>query len=562
MLLELKVSNFAIIDNINIEFEQGFNVISGETGSGKSILLKSLSLLMGRKSSSDIVGRQSDRASIEGLFDIHLRPDITQLLETHGIENPDDTLVVKRIISKTGRNKIYLNGSLESLNTLICIVSPLLELTGQVPLIEVTGQNDNKNLLSKSYHLDLVDLYSGIMNKRTAYEKLYTTWSGIKSKIQNVEQNQQSYEKELNFLEYQIQEIESLNFKPEEERTLETDYRRMKEADKIQNWSQAALSILSEDTGAILPQIDHLKNMGESLSDPQIQTICKSLDSIKLELEDISYELKKEWESNTWNPNEKEKLEQRISQLRKLQKKYRDTTISKAHENIQRDIKKLKNQEQELHRLKEELARLETSLAKEAESLHSIRKKRIQVFIDSINAELSELNMGGVLFGLKIQKHTQLSRTGCTEIEFTIQDSIKDQPKPLQKIASGGELSRILLAIKRTTGDGEVPRTYIFDEVDTGVSGPTAEMVGRKLKSIAKGGQVLCVTHLAQVACFADTHYCVSKVFDSDGSEVGIVKLKQKDRIKEIARLISGTKTKKTSIDHAKKLLDLSSESI
>lgn len=557
MLLELRVSNFAIIDNINIEFQKGFNVISGETGAGKSILLKSLSLLMGGKSPSDTVGSQSDRANIEGLFDISRRPDISKLLEEHDIENPDNTLVVKRVISKSGKNKIYLNGSLTSLNTLISVVSPLLELTGHAPLVEITGQHDNRNLLSKSYHLDLVDLYAGMMSKRSEYEKLYTTWVDIKNKIQNLEQNQLTREKELDFLEYQIQEIESLNLQPEEEKTLEADYLRMKDADKLQDWLNAALSVISENTSAVLPQVEHIKSMGENLSDPKIQKICKSLDAIKIELEDISYELRKECDASTWSPSEKEKLEQRISQLRKLQKKYRDTTISEAYEHIKADIEKLKGKESELVKLKKELSRLEGSLVKEAESLHTMRKKRVKVFIDSINAELSELNMGGVLFGLNVEKLGELTRSGCTEIEFTIQSSKKDKPKALQKIASGGELSRILLAIKRTVGDGDLPRTYIFDEVDTGVSGPTAEMVGRKLKSISKGGQVLCVTHLAQVACFADSHYCVSKVSDSDGLEMKILKLKQADRVKEIARLISGTETKKTSIDHAKKLLDL-----
>ncbi len=559
MLQELKVSQFAIIDHLHIDFQNGLNILSGETGSGKSVLLKSLALLMGEKASADIIRTGSQQAVVEGSFDLKKRPDIKNALASIGIESADDTLIVKRIIAANDKSKIYLNGSLSTLNQLREMVSPMIEVTGNsAPLIEMTGQHDNRNLLSKSYHMDLLDQYAGHFEKRRAYESKYTQLSELKNQITDFEKQAQDKSQKLDFLKFQIQELQKLDIDPETDSVIEDDIKKMKSSHKVMAFVDDCDNLLFGDSDSVSSRLKIIQKRALELSHiPSVSENMNRFEQAAQIIEDSFFALRKDLDSYQLDPEILEEKESRLSQIRKAQKKYGPdlNAISLAFEKMKKEIAELENSDQHLEQLKKQAALIELDLKKMAEELHKTRLKFSEKLSEAVNKELLDLNMKGVMFFIQVQKLDHLSHTGISDIEYLCQISAKDPKRPIAKVASGGELSRILLSLKKSVGQSEFPRTYLFDEVDTGVSGNTAEKVGRKLKAIAKGQQVICVTHLPQVAAYGDVHFSIQKLNTKDSVQMEVLELKAKTRIEEIARLISGEKITKTSLAHAQQLL-------
>lgn len=565
MLIELKVSQFAIIDEVDIHFQPGLNVLSGETGAGKSVLLKSLGLLMGTKASTDMVRSGVEQATLEGFFDLSDREDIIKRIEEMGIEVLDDTLVVRRIVTSNGKSRIYLNGSLSPLTSLRDIVSPLITVTSQAgapqeaPLIEMTGQHDNRHLQSKAYHLDLLDLYSGDLENVVQYQKIYTELKDLESEIVELEEAAQDRVQKLDFLKFQIQEIEALGLTAGEEEELEQKVKKVKGSQKLQDfYAEAIDSIYAADDSALV-RVHHLLQRGSDLQkvDPSLEELVQLLSQVKALLEEATLEVRNSARSLDSEGDDLNQLEARLSDLRRLQKKFGATAneILEAHKRMVDEVNELEGSDERLADLILKKSKIEKDLKSRAEVLHKRRSEAAALLKNSVAEELKDLNMKGVIFEVAVEKFTELGPKGISDVEFLIRPSKKDEPRPLAKVASGGELSRILLALKTVIGTSELPRTYLFDEVDTGVSGETAEKVGRKLKEIAQGQQVICVTHLPQVAAFADHHYLIEKAQSKGRAAMKVVSLNKDNRVQEIARLISGEKITKTSLEHAKELL-------
>ena len=560
MLLELKVSHFAIIDNIHIQFGKGLNILSGETGAGKSILLKSLGLLMGAKGSIESIRTGHNQASIEGSFDLSHRKDLLARLEELGIPHDDDVLVVRRVLSE-GKSRVYLNGSLSPLNTLRDLVSPLIEVAGHAaaPLIEMTGQFENRNLMSKSYHLDLLDQYTGAWDLRLQYMKMYEEWTELNQKIAEFKTSTQEKAQRLDFLKFQRDEIAGLDLNPGEDLEIESELRRLKNATKLiqfVEWAEESLDGQDDSSVQRLQKVLQRSHEMGSL-DKAIPEKTAQLAQAKALIEDSLFELRSLLSKIEGDSARLEELETRFSAIRKLQKKYGPSVddIIRALIEMETEIGQLENSELHLKEMESKALKLEKELRKIAADLSKRRSGGSQVLANSVNEELKDLNMKGVLFRVEVSPLEKLSSTGMDEVEFQTQSSAKDVARPLAKVASGGELSRILLSLKQVMGSGHFPRTYLFDEVDTGVSGPTAERVGRKLHGIAKSQQVICVTHLPQVAACGDVHFYIQKNPDENSVAMEIKRLPKKDRVQEIARLISGEKVTKTSLAHAEELL-------
>lgn len=559
MLLELKVSNFAIIDNLHIEFKEGLNILSGETGAGKSVLLKSLGLLMGEKSSSDTIRTGAQIATIEGSFDISKRPDIEQNLTDLGILIEEHTLIVRRTITGD-KSKVYLNGNLSTLHNLRDVVAPLIEVAGHsAPLIEMTGQHENRHLLSKNYHLDLLDQYAGTWDKRLQYQKGYQHLQEMRNEVLQLESASKVKNQRLDFLTFQRNEIAALELSPGEDLEIEAELKKQKSASKLFQFVDQAEEALYGDDDSAISRINSILKRGLEIAnlDSEMASKIETLEQAKALIDDCVYDLRQYISKLEADPQRLENLEKRLSDLRKVQKKYGPTVndILTAFEQMETEIKSLQNTEGRIEALKKEGLALHKDLENLALDIHKRREKGAVLLADSVNAELQDLNMKGVTFQLNIEKLSELNITGMSDVEFMSQTSPKDPKRPLAKFASGGELSRILLSLKRVVGSSNQPRTYLFDEVDTGVSGETAEKVGRKLKSIAKGQQVICVTHLPQVAAFGDIHFFIHKSPQKDSVTMEVDLLQNKDRVREIARLISGEKISKTSLDHAEQLL-------
>lgn len=560
MLIELKVSQFAIIDEIDIHFKDGFNILSGETGTGKSVLLKSLGLLMGGKAASDMVRSGVEQATLEGFFDLSDRKDIIQRIEEMGIEVLDETLVVRRVVSANGKSRIYLNGSLSPLSSLRDIISPLITVTSHAaPLIEMTGQHENRHLQSKSYHLDLLDQYSGHMEEVLSYQEKFDLLKNLENEIAELEEASQDRNQKLDFLKFQIEEIDHLGLKPGEEEEIEQKVKKVKSSQKLHEfYSEAIESIYAADDSALV-RIHHLLQRGNDLQkvDPSIENLIELLSQVKTLLEEATFEVRNSAKNLDSEGEDLNQLEERLSDLRKLQKKFGSTAenILEAHRKMLDEVEQLEGSDEKLLELQEDKRKLEIELRSLAEKLHQRRKEAANLLKNSVAEELNDLNMKGVIFEVSVEKEKALSSTGVSDVEFLIRASKKDEARPLAKVASGGELSRILLSLKTVIGSSELPRTYLFDEVDTGVSGETAEKVGKKLKEIAGGQQVICVTHLPQVAAFADHHFLIEKAQVKGRAAMKVSTLSKKDRVQEIARLISGEKITKTSLEHAKELL-------
>lgn len=560
MLCELKVSNFAIIDNVHIQFRNGLNILSGETGAGKSILLKSLGLLMGEKATAESVRAGAETAIVEGSFDLASRPDIQERLREMGIETDDEQMVVRRIVSKE-KSRVYINGALSTLSSLRDVVSPLVEVAGQTvpPLIEMTGQHDNRHLLSRSYHLDLLDQYIGIWKQRMSFAKSFRELQELRSEIETIKQEDRSRAQRLDFLYYQRDEIKTLGLAPGEEELIENEARRLKHSARLGDFAEQAENLLYNDEGSVTSRLHYLLQRASELKAVDASLISKlePLNQAKTLINEVSYDLRDYVKSLEADPSRLDELEERLSRLRQLQKKYGATAteILTALEDIENEIHQLENSDEVLKEKESALTRLEKDLIALSHDMHDRRRNGAVLLAKGVNDELKDLNMKGVIFDIKIEETPEMTASGLSDVEFVTRTAKSETSRSLAKFASGGELSRILLSIKQVTGAGHYPRTYLFDEVDTGVSGPTAEKVGRKLKHMASGQQVICVTHLPQVASFGDAHFYINKLNTKKAVLCEVIELKQSDRIREIARLISGEKISKTSLAHAEQLL-------
>ena len=560
MLNELTVKDFAIIQEISLPFHQGFNILSGETGAGKSVLLKSLSLLMGGKASSDIVRTGAKQAIIEGFFDLSDRPDIKEKLVSMGIDAEEDSLIVRRVIAVNGKSKVYLNGRLSTLSNLIQVVQPLIQLTGQTaPLIEITGQHETRNLLERTYHLEILDVFAKLLPERSKYEDLFQQWNQKKSLLNELRENAQIAEQKLDFLQFQKKEIESLDLELGEEESLENRYRSIKNKQKLVDFSQNSLMLLEEDDDSALNRMQKALQILEANEkyDSQIGELRPQLEQATDLVSEFIYSLQSYASELSSEDEDIMDVEDRLSRFRKLQKKYGETSeqILAYLEDIKAQIEDLENSEQNIDSLEKEIKEIHLSLKSLASQLHGKRKKAAKSFAKQVNDELLDLNMKGLSFLVELAEKEDFDKRGFSQIEFLCKTAAGDSARALNKTASGGELSRILLSMKKVMGSSELPRTYLFDEVDTGVSGETAAKVGGKLREIAKGQQVICVTHLPQVAALGEHHFYIEKSTVKQQAKMHVKELTKEDRVNEIARLISGEKLSKTSLSHAKELL-------
>jgi len=570
VLQELRVRDFAIIEDIQIGFRPGLNILSGETGAGKSILLKSLALLMGDKADATAVRTGAEQAVVEGSFDLQSRPDVRKRLESMGIESPDSIMVVRRVVGASSKARVYINGALSTLSALREVVSPLVEVTGQaVPLIEMTGQHDNRHLLSRAYHLELLDQYAGTTALRQEHATLWRERQELRREIDEILASERERAQRLDFLMFQRDEILACELTPGAEVEIESASKRIKHAARLTEFVQMFESAIESDDDNVSVRLTRLISRAHELRglDPSLPDRVAGLESALSQILDVAAELRDYASSLDLDAEALDRAEERLSRLRQLQKKFGSTAeeILAALEQMQLEIGELESSDLRLKSLTDREHQLERQRSELAEELHRRRVEAAQLFARETNAELSELNMKGLEFVVEISASDEASPSGISAVEFMTKTSSQEPPRALAKTASGGELSRILLAIKQVVGVGQYPRTYLFDEVDTGVSGETAEKVGRRLRSIAGGQQVIGVTHLPQVAAMGEAHFFIAKDLSdsSPGAKASatsvartrVTELDGQARIREIARLISGEKLNSTSMAHAQTLL-------
>ncbi|MBK9294596.1 MAG: DNA repair protein RecN [Oligoflexia bacterium] len=555
MLLELKVKNFAVIDELLVNFlKPGLNILTGETGAGKSVLLKSLSLLLGGKASSDIIRANQESAEIEGAFDLSARPDVKTNLKNLDLVADEDLLIIRRIISKTGKHRVYINGYLSTLNILESLVPNL---------IEITGQHEHHSLKQLSSQIQLLDRFAGNEKLMLHYSEKLLQFTELKEKLENLKNSVQNREQRLDFLKFQIEEIENFKPLPGEDIELDRQYQRARFSARINQFAQNTHDLLYGEVDSIHNKLSDLVRGGEPLSeiDGHLKNVVNNLKEILALAEDSAFNLRDYTKKSSESDDENlDSLQARLSDLKKLQRKYGATVeeILSFKLKAKNEYEELLGFEENVKKLESEISALNKDLWLAAEKLHTSRKTASNKLILGVNKELKDLNMKGSEFSIEVAGSDKLNSFGMSEVNFVIRPSPQDEFRAISKVASGGELSRIMLALKQVVAMSDLPMTYLFDEVDTGVSGPTAEKVGKKLKSIGRVHQAISITHLPQVAAFADAHFLISKQVKSGFVKSSISELNQKERINELGRLISGEKITNTSLAHAKQMLEAS----
>jgi len=551
MIKSLRIKNLATIEDIELNFKEGFSILTGETGVGKSIIIDSIKLLLGDKGSSDIIRTGKTEASVEAIF--YLPQNTTKDKNLF----PENEIFVQRFISKQGTGKGYINGVLVP-------IKKLKELS--LYLVDIYGQNDHDFLLHVENHLNYLDYYAHSLAFRENVSHTARELKKLSKEKKELEIKEQEREKRLDFLDYQIKEIKKSELKPEEEDSLHYQRNILKNAEKISSLVEEALTLSYIQENSVSSLLTKLQNTVHELSDfdKTFKDIKEAINQFSIVIKEFSDFLIKFKEKQMTSPDKLENIEERLSQLEKLKRKYGSSIPE-----ILSYLKKSREEYQELSSSQEKLEDLESQIKNKcneyltkAEKLSQLRKQKVQELEKRILREIALLGMKKAKFKIKIKniplnlkEIEKVNEKGTEEIEFLISPNPGEELRPLQKIASGGELSRIMLALKSIGKESGELKTLIFDEIDSGIGGKTAEFVARKLNQLSEENQIICITHLPQIASFAPYHYKIDKKVDKERTFTTVIKLGNEKRVVEIARLMSGTHLTETSLRNAREML-------
>jgi DNA repair protein RecN (Recombination protein N) len=554
MLLELRIKNFAIIDELDLSFSKGFNILTGETGAGKSIILNAVQLLLGDRASEELIRSSEEEASVEALFDISGNRGVKARIQEKGQRlsgaEEGDSLLVRRVISRSGRGKAFINGNLATLG--------MLSEVGE-ELLSIYGQHEHQSLQRVDTHLDILDEFGGLMELREGFENLFQRFTSLSQELERIRGEKERREKERELMTFQSKEIEKAGIRIGEEEALKEEKRVLVHAKKLTDFANAAEEVLYSTEGSAIERIQSVLHQGKEMAtiDASLSPIFKNLDGALIQLEEVALALRDYSKRTEVNPGRLEEIENRLEEIDRLKRKYGPTEadILRFKEKLDETLNSFTSDEERLSRLEGEIGPLREEMTQRAQKLSRERKRVASELKRSVEKELATLGMKKTAFQVRIDDQA-LSSKGKDRIEFLISPNIGEEVKPLAKIASGGELSRIMLALKRILAIIGGRQVLIFDEVDAGIGGAIAEVVGRKLRELSKHHQVICVTHLPQIACFADRHHSVKKEVKSGRTVTLVDSLEKEARVEEIARMLGGVKVTEKTRAHAQEMME------
>ncbi len=562
MIKEIRIRNFAIIENLAVNFEKGLNVLTGETGAGKSIIIDALNLLLGGRADTDSIRSGESTAFVEAVFEVTDPMTLDLILES-GIEIEDGELLVKRQISNTGKNRCLLNDSPVTVSTLSKIGDRLVDLH---------GQHDHQTLLHPEVHVDLLDLYGKCRTLRDEFAGKFSDYQTETKKLQSIKMDEQELVQKQEFLNFQLNEIDQAQLSEEEEEETKAERNKLKHAGQIREGLQKSQSLLTDENGSILENLGQVLKELESVLDidPSVKETVERSRSAFYELEEVVESLRNYNRSLEFNPTRLEEIEDRLAEISGLKRKHGNdiAEILKRREQIAEELQQLASNDENMKALEEELKKKEKVLAGLAIRLAEKRESAAKNFTSSVEKELKELSMGSVQLGVRFdypadpegfilfrKEKVKATPTGLGTLEFLFSSNPGEELRPLAKIASGGELSRVMLALKSILNDQDTIPVMIFDEVDTGIGGRVAEKVGTKLQKVASTKQVFCITHLPQIAGMASFHYRVEKEVKGKRTRSTIRQLEHEERVEELARMSSGENITDASLNHAREML-------
>ena len=554
MLQELSIKDFAIIDEIQISFQPKMTVLTGETGAGKSIIIDALGLLAGGRGSTEFIRKGEKKAVIQGLFTLPREANTYNILEEYGIDSEDGQIILQRDLYRGGRNICRINGMMVNLAT--------LRKVGET-LIDIHGQNEHQELMKPENHIDLLDEYDKKTSElRNQYQVVYQNYRKLKLSMEKKEADEKAWAQRLDMLNFQVKEIEEAGLKINEEDELVEEKNKLDNFQAIHDALELSYQILSGEKIDVVGNLGNAMNELSDVSDlsENLQEINTKISDAFYSLEDAARDISDELDSMEWNGERLNEIEERLELIHQLKRKYGDTIedILHYHSRIEKELREMENAEQNSEKQERQLSEALEKVKELAIKLSKQRKKSAKKLEKMIHEQLSALYMDKAVFEVKFLNNSKLYSKGIDKVEFYIQTNPGEEMGPLAKIASGGELSRIMLALKTIFSQKMGVTSIIFDEVDTGVSGRVAQAIAEKISQISNNSQVLCITHLPQVAAIADNHYYISKSVNDGRTETSLEELDEKQKIREIARMLSGSEITELTLKHAEELIKMS----
>lgn len=555
MILELYMKNCALVEELRLNIDKNLNILTGETGSGKSIIIDALGLCLGDKYDRSFLRKGTDKGLVEAVFlsdNIYLK----KILDENDISMEDDNLlVITRLIYSDGKSTARVNGRTVKVSLLKEIASTL---------IDIHGQHQNQALFNKDTHLKFLDLFgeNELEKFKAAYRNVYHKYSELKKALNSLTENkdEMQIQREIDLLRFQINEIEAANLNKNEYEDLLKQREVYRNSEKIYNNLNSSYSKLHNGEYNVIDLIGLASKELNDISkyDSVLSEYSDTVERIMYELQDISGDIRNYKDNIDFEPYELEQIELRIDEINNLRRKYGDSIddIFEYYEKIKDRLDEILNRDERVEQLKSQLMNIEEDLKIKANKLTNARIEVATTLEKILLDELKSLNMKNVMFKVNFEA-SSFTLNGIDDIEFMISFNLGEDIKPIYKVASGGEMSRFMLAFKTILADIDDIDTLVFDEIDTGISGIAAQIVGEKLSDIAKKKQIICITHLPQIAANADTHYCIEKDTSNNRTFTNVSKLNQCQRKNEIARLIAGNNITEKTIEHASEIIEM-----
>lgn len=549
MLSTLYIENIAVIEKTEVEFSSGLNVLTGETGAGKSIIIDSIHAIMGQRTSRDIVRTGEKQAFVSARFE-NIGNNAAQKLEELGFASDDDELILQRTLNSSGKSSCRINGK-PATASMLRELSPFL--------INIHGQHESYELFSPDTHVDYIDSFGGCENALNLYKEKYTRFKILKKKLDEANRDEGERLREIDLLSFQANELSEAAVEKGEEAGLEAERTSLVNFERIFSLlNEARVYLLGNDSDGGAEAVDMAAGAMRSAAefDSEYAGISDSLTDIYYNLKDCAEQISDAIDGLESDPERLEEIEERLDLLNRLSRKYNTPCdeLPKLADEIQSRLDALINYDKNRGELESDCAKAKEEMLKAAEELGQIRRAAAKTFAEKVKTEMSFLDMPNVELVPSFEKVEPWAK-GTDKVELLISANPGEAPKPVAKIASGGELSRMMLAIKTVLAENDTVGTLIFDEIDTGISGSAAEKVGLKLKEAAKTSQVLCVTHQAQIAALADSHYLIKKSFEQGRTYTEVHELDRGGRISELARIIGGVNVTEAALSHAESML-------
>ncbi|MDX9746343.1 MAG: DNA repair protein RecN [Syntrophales bacterium] len=538
MLTDLRIKNFAIIGELQISLEEGLTVLTGETGAGKSIVLGALGLVQGDRATPDLIRTDEDEAVVEAVFDIAGRFTLQEKLREMGLEAAD-TLVLKRIVSRSERNRVFINGSSATLGMLTTLSEPL---------IDICSQREHQVFLNPDNHIDLLDDFGDLFPLRNEYEEMYGKYQTLREQRRALQKRAKNRDERVDYLTFQLREIDQSSLQEGEEEALREEKKFLTNIQKLESHANKAYDTLYGQDESILEKLRFVQTEIKSINeiDDRFPTQAEGLDAIYYGLEELCFSLRDYCKTLIVDPQRLDTIEERLALLQELKRKYGHSIagILEEREAIALELNELSQLKDDMGALDAQVALCLQELEQKAQSLSDARQAAARRMEGAMEGEFKTLKMVASVFHVKFAWHAEkglaLGPKGWDQVEFYLSTNVGEALKPMTRIASGGELSRIILAMRRIMLQTDPVATMIFDEVDSGVGGATAEVIGEKLRDLAGRHQILCITHLPQIACFGDHHLRISKAVIEGRTHVRLSVLSDEERVDEIAHMMGG----------------------